>query len=43
MLININKYQLIAIFDLSIIRNFILLFLANKKQFFIWKKNLLIT
>ena len=33
-LINIHRYQLIIIVDLDIIKNFILLFLANKKEFF---------
>ena len=35
MLININKYQLIIIVNGNIIEYFILLFLANKKKFFI--------
>ena len=38
MLININRYQLIVIVELSITENFILIFLANKKRFSIYKK-----
>ena len=33
--ININKYQFIVGFDSGIIENFILLFLVDRKRFFI--------
>ena len=35
MQINIYRYQFIVIVDLDITENFILLFLANKKRFYI--------
>lgn len=38
MLININNYQIIVIVNLSVIKNFILTFLANEREFFIWIK-----
>ena len=43
MTININEYKPIVIVDLSIIEIFILLFLTNKKEFFIQTNKISIT